>query len=142
MEQLELSQTDRKLVALLVNSFRINYNRQEIKITSDQVVLKVRSRGYQFNGAKLRIILGIIRHHNLARPGFIVSDNRGYWYTDDMAEMRDFWESQRGRVIEIMKNVHPLYELFKMNPAQLLLEFLDQLEQPIETPQTTEAPLQ
>jgi hypothetical protein len=132
-----MTQTDRKIAALLIVSFRANYNRESLKLTSDVIVRKVKERGYLFSGAKLRAFLGTIRHHNLAAPGFIVSDNGGYWYTEDISEMRDFWESQRGRVIEIM-----LYEKFKMNPAQLLLEFLEHLAEPIETPETTELPLQ
>ena len=142
MNKLELSETDRKLVALLVKSFRTNYNRKKLQITNDVIVRKIRERGYRFSGAKLRVLIGLIRQHNLARTGFIVSDNGGYWYTEDVSEMRDFWNSQRGRVIEIMKNVHPLYELFKMNPSQLVLEFLEHLERPIETPQTQEAAIQ
>lgn len=139
---MELSPTDRKLAALLIKSFRVNYNNQATKITNDVVVRKVRERGYKFSGAKFRNLLGTIRHHDLATPGFIVSDNEGYWYTEDIQDMRTFWESQRGRVIEIMKNVHPLYERFKMNPQQLLLEFLEQLEQRIPTPETSEPAIQ
>ncbi len=142
MNQLELPQIDRKIAALLIVSFRTNYNHQDLQITNDVIVRKVKERGYKFSGAKLRAILGTIRHHDMAAPGFIVSDNGGYWYTEDVAEMLEFWNSQRGRVIEIMKNVHPLYRLFKYNPQQLLLEFLEQLEQQIQTPQTTEQPLQ
>lgn len=142
MEQLELSTNDLNVARLLIKSFKVNYNNPGAKITNDVVVKKVKERGYRFSGAKFRSILGTIRHHNLAAPGFIVSDNNGYWYTEQVSEMQDFWKSQRGRVIEIMKNVHPLYELFKMNPSQLLLEFLEQLEIKRELPETTEKPLQ
>ncbi len=137
-----LTGTDRKIAALLVKSFRLNYNSSDSKIKSDVIVRKVQERGYQFSGAKLRQLLGVIRHHSLASPGFIVSDNTGYWYTQDLEELRRFWISQRGRVIEIMKNVHPLYQLFKMNPQQLILEFMEHLEKPIDVPLTEENPIQ
>lgn len=136
------NETDRKIAALLVKSFRQNYNSAERKLTNDVIVRKVRERGYKFGGAKLRRLMGVIRHHNFAEPGFIVSDNEGYWYTEDLDEKKAFWASQRGRVIEIMKNVHPLYQLFKMNPQQLLLEFLEHLELPVDAPQTKEEALQ
>ena len=142
MEKLELNQTDLKLVALLVKSFRTNYNSAKDKITSDVVVRKVRERGHSFSGAKFRALLGTIRSQNWTAPGFIVSDNTGYWYTEDIHEMHDFWKSQRGRVMEIMKNVHPLFKRFKINPQQLMLEFMEQLDQPAHIPDTAENAIQ
>ncbi len=118
----ELGDTDKKIAGLLILSFRTNYNSADRKIKNDTIVKKVIERGYKFSGAKLRSLLGVIRHNHLARPGFIVSDNEGYWYTEKREELEEFWESQRGRVLEIMKNVHPLYELLKIDPDQIWMD--------------------
>lgn len=129
-DEQQLSDTDRRIAGLLILSFRTNYNSAEAKITNDVIVRKVRDRGYKFSGAKLRHLLGHIRHRHLARPGFIVSDNAGYWYTEDHAELLDFWRSQRGRVLEIMNNVHPLYELLKIDPDQIWLDAQGMVQPP------------
>lgn len=138
----ELNQSDKRAAGLLILSFRTNYNSAELKITNDEIVRKMRDRGYKFSGARLRKLLGHIRHRHLARPGFIVSDNQGYWYTEDHQELRDFWISQRGRVLEIMRNVHPLYELLKIDPDQIWLDAQGMTQPPAPILNATEKSLQ
>jgi len=140
--QQELSDIDKKIAGLLILSFRTNYNSAQAKIKNDTIVKKVTERGYKFSGAKLRNLLGFIRHHHLARPGFIVSDNQGYWYTEDHDELREFWESQRGRVLEIMKNVHPLYEMLKIDPNQIWMDAQDMEQPPAPVLNTTDRSIQ
>ena len=138
----ELSDIEKKIAGLLVLSFKTNYNSANSKIKNDTIVKKVTERGYRFSGAKLRSLLGFIRHNHLARPGFIVSDNEGYWYTEDREELHEFWASQRGRVLEIMKNVHPLYEMLKIDPDQIWMDAKGMAQPPAPVLNSTEKSIQ
>jgi hypothetical protein len=118
LQEISLKEKEAKVVGLICKSFRLNYNNRLSKITSDSIVKKLRAKGHDINGASLRNILAYIRRNNLMQPGFILSDNLGYWYSENFEEMRRVWKSQYGRAIEIMTNFKPLHEMFTRNPKQ------------------------
>lgn len=78
-----------------------------------QIIEKLKLRNYIVGEAELRQLFGHIRRNDLAKPGFILSDNEGYWYSEDTIEMQRVWESQYGRAVEIMTNFAPLHRRFK-----------------------------
>jgi hypothetical protein len=120
-----LSEQEQKAVAIICNSFRMNYNNagRKIKIKSAEVVKKLKERGHDLNDADLRNILAFIRRNHLLKPGFILSDNGGYWYSENLDEMKRVWESQYGRVREIMANFKPLHDMFTQDPRQGQMQF-------------------
>ena len=107
------SEKQRRVVDLLIRSFTSNYNSSEKKIKSSEIVTKLRERGFSVGDVELREIIGYIRRNDLCAPGFILSDNGGYWFSTDEKEMQKVWESNHGRAIEIMMNFAPLNKRFK-----------------------------
>lgn len=108
-----ISDKQKRIAGLLMLSFRTNYNSSFLKIKSNAIVAKLRERGYGCTDAELREIIGHIRRNDLCSPGFILSDNGGYWYSEDEEEMQKVWQSNHGRAIEIMSNFAPLHKRFK-----------------------------
>jgi hypothetical protein len=108
-----ISEKHIRAARLLVVSLTSNYNSAERKIKSNEIVVKLRERGFAIGDAELRQIIGYIRRNDLCAPGFILSDQGGYWYSTDENEMKKVWESNHGRAIEIMTNFQPLHKRFK-----------------------------
>lgn len=108
-----ISDKHQKIAGLLIRSFRTNYNSADNKIKSDTIIGHLKDRGYRINDAELRTIIGHIRRNDLCSPGFILSDNSGYWFSEDANDMQQVWKSQYGRAVEIMKNFQPLHRRFK-----------------------------
>jgi hypothetical protein len=108
-----ISEKHIRAARLLVVSLSTNYNSAERKIKSNEIVVKLRERGFAIGDAELRQIIGYIRRNDLCAPGFILSDQGGYWFSTDEKEMQKVWESNHGRAIEIMSNFAPLHKRFK-----------------------------
>lgn len=108
-----LNTKQQQIAGLLILSFRMNYNNYERKIKSNEIVNRLRERCYSCNDAELREIIGHIRRNDLCGPGFILSDNTGYWYSEDEKEMERVWNSNHSRALEIMNNFAPLSRRFK-----------------------------
>jgi hypothetical protein len=108
-----ISEKHIRAARLLVVSLTSNYNSAERKIKSNEIVVKLRERGFAIGDAELRQIIGYIRRNDLCAPGFILSDQGGYWFSTDENEMKKVWESNHGRAIEIMSNFAPLHKRFK-----------------------------
>lgn len=108
-----ISEKHQQIAGQLILGFRTNHNSAETKIKSSLIISRLRTRGYQINDAELRQIIGHIRRNDLCSPGFILSDNSGYWYSESEDDMQQVWKSQYGRAVEIMKNFQPLRRRFK-----------------------------
>ena len=108
-----ISEKHQRIAGLLIRSFRTNYNSEEAKIKSNLIITRLRERGFSCHDAEFRDILGHIRRHDLCAPGFILSDNCGYWYSEDEKEMQKVWESEYGRSMNHLKNFAPLHRRFK-----------------------------
>jgi hypothetical protein len=134
----QLPEKDRKLLAAIIILFYKKINGYGNRLVSGKVLELLREEGHDINDAHFRDILGIIRrddsctkylkkYHQVVQHAFIVSSNEGYWWTEDLKEMKTFWESQHGRVCEIMSNSKPLYKLFGYHEDQLqIIEFINQ----------------
>lgn len=94
-------------------SLKLNHNTPMLKIKSDVIIQKLSERNYKICDAELRLIFGHIRRNNLCAPGFILADSGGYWYSEDMNEMKTVWKTEYGRALKIMQNFAPLHKLFK-----------------------------
>jgi hypothetical protein len=92
----------------IILSMRTRHNNEKCKIKSDDIVREIRNRGYAMDGGQLREIMGHIRRNDLVSPGFILSDNGGYWYSEDLKEMEKAWESELSRAKSILNNFMPL----------------------------------
>lgn len=112
-QQEMISEKQQRIAGLLIRSFRTNYNSANSKIKSGDIINKLSERGFACGDAELREIIGHIRRNDLCSPGFILSDNGGYWYSEDEQDMQRVWESNHGRAIEIMTNFAPLHKRFK-----------------------------
>jgi hypothetical protein len=108
-----ISDKHRRVAHLLIISLQTNYNSSSRKIKSNEIIAKLRDREISIGDAELREIIGFIRKNDLCAPGFILSDNGGYWFSTDEAEMQRVWESNHGRALEIMTNFAPLHKRFK-----------------------------
>jgi hypothetical protein len=108
-----ISEKHRRIAGLLIKSLQTNYNCSSRKIKSNEIIVKLRARGASIGDAELREIIGWIRRNDMCAPGFILSDNGGYWFSTDENEMKKVWESNHGRAIEIMTNFQPLHKRFK-----------------------------
>lgn len=126
----KLSDTQSALVKDMIILFYEKYNGQSNAVIRERIVNILKSKGHRINERSFRAFLEwvrrydicrkyLLKYHNRVNPAFIVSSNDGYWWTEDVEEMRAFWESQHGRVCEIMKNAHPLYKLFGYDEKQL-----------------------
>lgn len=114
-----LNDRDLRIAKLVCNSFRLNYNGNKIK--SSEIINALAIRNIKITDASFREILGVIRENDMCYPGFIVSDNTGYWYTENIEEMKRFWDSQHGRVCSIMKNISALYRRLKIPANQIAI---------------------
>ncbi len=108
-----ISEKHQQMAGMLIRGFRLNHNSAANKIKASVIIARLKDRGHSINDAELRQIIGYIRRNDLCSPGFILSDNNGYWYSDDKDEMQQVWKSQYGRALEIMKNFQPLHKRFK-----------------------------
>jgi hypothetical protein len=108
-----ISEKQQRIAGMLMHGFRVNHNSAAKKIKASLIISRLRERGCNIGDAELRDIIGHIRRNDLCSPGFILSDNGGYWYSEDRNEMELVWKSQYGRAIEIMKNFQPLHKRFK-----------------------------
>ncbi|RYD92968.1 MAG: hypothetical protein EOP50_11895 [Sphingobacteriales bacterium] len=129
-----LSDQERSLLRAIVELFFEEVNGYAKKITNDQVLFRLAERGHHIEGAAFRRYLAIIRRHNSCRKyllqyqqrdawAFIISSNEGYWWSEDLNELREFWESMHERGKSIMMSVKPLYLLFGFSEEQLRLLF-------------------
>lgn len=107
-----ISDKHKNIARLLIASLCTNYNSPDNKIKSNLIITRLRERGYNVGDAELREVIGFIRRNDLCSPGFILSDNGGYWYSENEEEMQTVWQSNHGRAIEIIKNFQPLYKRF------------------------------
>jgi hypothetical protein len=112
-DNISSNEKQERAVRLLVLSFKQNHNNGNKKIKAAEIIEKLKTRNYNISDAELRQLFAFIRRHDLAAPGFILSDNEGYWYSEDEAEMQRVWKSQYNRAIEIMTNFAPLHKRFK-----------------------------
>lgn len=108
-----ISEKHQRVAGLLIRSFRTNYNSVNHKIKSNDIIARLRERNLSIGDAELREIIGHIRRNDLCSPGFILSDNTGYWYSENEQEMQRVWESEHGRALKIMMNFQPLHKRFK-----------------------------
>jgi hypothetical protein len=137
----DLSKENRALMKAIVLLFYTKHQGKSCAIKSDRIVSILSTLEYEIDhrmvhlditDAKFRALLGVIRRHNscskylkkyhgIERHAFIVSSSQGYYWTEDINEMMEFWESQHGRICETMQNVHALYTLFGYSREQLQL---------------------
>jgi hypothetical protein len=135
-----MPERDRKLmkeVILLFHKYAYGYSN---RMMNDRVISYLAEKGYKVTGEKFRDLLGVIRrndscakylkkYHGIVRHAFIVSESSksgGYWWTEDLKEMKKFWMKQLGRTGEEMRNVGPLSKLFDYNEKQLqIIEFIN-----------------
>jgi hypothetical protein len=126
----QLSEKHRAILKAIVTLFHERFNGPENIAQSPAIVEVLRSQGHRINDASFRGYLGIIRrhdsctkylkkYHGIIQHAFIVSNNEGYFWTEDLEEMKAFWKSQHGRVKEIMTNVKPLYKMMGWTEEQL-----------------------
>lgn len=108
-----ISEKHQMIAGQVILGFRTNHNGADKKIKSTDILTGLRRRGYSINDAELRQVIGHIRRNDLCSPGFILSDNSGYWYSESPEDMQQVWKSQYGRAVEIMKNFQPLHKRFK-----------------------------
>ena len=108
-----ISEKHQMIAGQVIRGFITNHNGADKKIKSVDIITGLQRRGYNIGDAELRQVIGHIRRNDLCSPGFILSDNSGYWYSEDAGEMELVWKSQYGRAIEIMKNFQPLHKRFK-----------------------------
>lgn len=108
-----ISEKHQRIAGLLIRSFRANYNCADLKIKSNLIIVRLRERGFNINDAELREVIGHIRRNDICSPGFILSDNTGYWYSEKEEEMKKVWECEHGRALKIMLNFSPLHRRFK-----------------------------
>jgi hypothetical protein len=130
-----LNDKERALLKAIIELFYEEVNGYPKKITSDQVLFRLAERGHDITDATFRRYLGLIRENNSCRKylkkykgqqdpwAFILSSNEGYWWSEETAEMRAFWESMHGRAIAILTNVKPLYILFGFSEEQIKILF-------------------
>lgn len=119
-----------KEVILLFHKYAYGYSN---RMMNDRVIAYLAEKGYKVTGEKFRDLLGVIRrndsctkylkkYHGIEKHAFIVSESSrkgGYWWTEDLNEMKTFWENQHKRICETMSNAKPLYVLFGYHEQQL-----------------------
>jgi len=103
-----INEKQMRVAGWLMRSLINCHNSPDQKITSDQILYKIRNNGLKMDGGQLREIIGHIRRNDLCAPGFILSDNSGYWYSEDVAEMEKVWDSELSRARNILQNFNPL----------------------------------
>lgn len=84
-----------------------------VKIKSPEIVERIKKAGWKFSDSELRVLIGHIRRNDLCAPGFILSDRTGYWYSENLGELKEVWKSEYSRAINILKNFAPLRKRFK-----------------------------
>lgn len=120
-----VSEKYQKVAGLLMWAFTKHYHSSNQKIKSDEIRRRLALRGYKVHDAELRDIIAHVRRSNMLSPGFILSDNGGYWYSEDPKEQKEVWKSQYERALSIMQNFAHLRKLFQHHEDSqgLLLEF-------------------
>lgn len=108
-----LSNKQQKIAGLIMYSLKLNHSTHESKIKANDILNNIRTRGYKINDAEIRQIVGYIRRNDLCSPGFILADNGGYWYSEDLSEMAAVYETEFGRALNVMHNFKPLRRRIK-----------------------------
>lgn len=104
MEQKDINEAE-KLAELLNGNFKGKQN----AIKSAELLKFLKTQGLHFSGQTFRKLLGYIRHHDLMKPSFVISNvNIGYWCTDDINEMKDFIDQELHRMSNQYSNIERL----------------------------------
>lgn len=108
-----------------IKAFFQRYPGREYRIKSEYLRLKLQD----IAGApralldmELQNALGFMRREDMLAPGFILSDNKGYWYSEDEEEQMDTWQTQMDRATCMLKNFAPIYRRYKINQNQLIID--------------------
>ena len=109
----ELSPEQIRAAGLIILSMKNKYNSDKMKIKAKEIIIRLDGRGYKIHDADLRRIIGHIRRNDMCSPGFILSDNGGYWYSEETKDLKKVWETEYGRALAILKNFSPLRKRFK-----------------------------
>lgn len=113
---------DQKLFDPIYKSFLYNHNNSKKKVKSGEIRNGMRRSGYMLNDAQFRKIIGYMRSVDYFKPGFILSDGDGYWYSEDISEMKKFYSSMKFRALSILHNVKPLFEKLKEDKYRTMTE--------------------
>jgi hypothetical protein len=118
---IKLNEADYRLVPIILKGFRRHVGK-DARITSAEIISRLRSNGCEITDATLRRVIGFIRRHELAAPGFILSDSRGYWYSENKEEAMDVWDAQYSRALEIIQNFSPILKRYNEDTNQLKID--------------------
>ncbi|MGH2642343.1 MAG: hypothetical protein ACRDE2_00215 [Chitinophagaceae bacterium] len=113
-----ITDNDRILFEPIKRSFLSNHFSSERKIKSNGIVMGLRKNGYKIDDAGFRRIIGYLRSIDYFNPGFVLSDINGYWYSEDISEMKRFYSSMKFRALSILHNIKPIYQKLKISEKE------------------------
>jgi len=109
----KLNDTEKGMIRPICDSFNLNHNSSDRKISADEIVKRMKKAGYPFNERVLRKIIGYVRYNNLLAPYFILSDRDGYWLSDNHQEIERFYHSLRKLALSILSNIKACPQILK-----------------------------
>jgi len=97
-----------RIAGLMIRSLKMLHNTADTKIKTDEILTELIRRNLKCTGVELREVIGHIRRNDLCSPGFILGDTDGYWYSENLDEMKEVYDSIFGRAKRMLQNFTPL----------------------------------
>lgn len=88
-----LTQYEKDLIPLIVKGFACHKGKDKV-ISSKEIVRKLKEKGYEVSGPRIRKIVNHIRANSIAP---IVANAKGYWWSTSLQEIKDHIKSLRDR---------------------------------------------
>lgn len=110
MKLLQPSPKEEQELRSIVEVFKSQFQGKAKSVKTDKLLFHLRALAVtNVSPQTFRKYVGHIRKHDLAKPGFIVSNvHTGYWYTENKAEMEAFLQQELDRMGNQFSNIDAL----------------------------------
>ena len=115
-ETAPLSDYEQSLLPLFIQGFTTKLGKKNA-ITNKQICSRMKAIGHDVNDTRIRKIINHIRNNNLV--SVLLASSKGYWVSNDNAEIQDWIESMEGRIssMAVVKNAVKM-QLEHLNSTQ------------------------
>lgn len=109
-----LTQYEKDLIPLILKGFSCHKGKERV-ISSKEIVRKLKEKGYDVSGPRIRKIVNHIRANSMAP---IVANAKGYWWSTSIQEIKDHVKSLQDRSGGIVSAANGLMNYIKGSQTQ------------------------
>ncbi len=115
-ETSDLTAEEFRLSAIILNQLRSKYNSETHCIKQDEIIRRMKSKGYKISGSRLRKIFNYAR--SKGEP--IIATSKGCWYTNSLREIESQIRSLKDRRKALEAPINGLTKLLSNKQQQLI----------------------